>query len=176
MNPFELTIKKLHELGFFQFFLPFILTATIFYGLLRKSKIFGEPKENVVVNGMVALIAAFMVWASPIILGVNIEMQLAAFFLHGMLATLVMIVGLIIVSLFAPPDLPKHLTDVFKTSRFWAVVLVAGILIAGSLIFTSGLLNIFIPSAAGIQEISWDWIMSLGIVIAMIVTAFLIAR
>lgn len=174
MNPFEMTIKKLQELGFFQFFLPFILTSTIFYALLRKSKIFGDPKENVIVNGMVSLIAAFMVWASPILLGINIETQLATFFLYSMIGILVVSVCLLLISLLCPPDLPKHLADTFKAGRFWMVILVLGFLV-GLIIFASSFLNIFFPSF-GIQQISWDWVLSLGVFAGMVITIFFIVR
>ncbi len=174
MNPFEMTIKKLQELGFFQFFLPFILTATVFYGLLRKSKIFGEPKENVIVNGVVSLTAAFMVWASPILLGINIETQLATFFLYSMIGILVVSVCLLLISLVCPPDLPKHLADTFKTGRFWMVVLVGGILV-GLIIFVSAFLNIFFPSF-GAQQISWDWVIGLGVFAVMIIIVFWITK
>jgi len=174
MNPFEFTIKKLQELGFFQFLLPFMLTATVFYGLLRKSKIFGEPKENVVVNGMVSLIAAFMVWASPILLGINIETQLSLFFLYSMIGILVFLVSLIIASLFFPPDLPKFLADNLKSTRFWGVILIAGILI-GILIFSFAFLSFFFPSFGGVQ-VSWDFIFGIAIFAGMIATIFFIVR
>jgi ABC-type nickel/cobalt efflux system permease component RcnA len=116
-NAFETVILKMRDLGMFQFLLPFMLTATIFYGLLRKSKIFGEEFRAITVNAVVALVAAFMVWAAPIILGVNIETGLAAFFLQGMSATLILLVGLMMTSMFFPPDLAAEARRVQETWR-----------------------------------------------------------
>ena len=92
------------------FLLPFTLTSAIFYGALRKSQIFGEPEKNVAVNGVVSLVASMMVWAAPIILGIDIQTSLATFFVQGLFATLVIMVGLVIVGMFAPPDLSKTLS------------------------------------------------------------------
>ena len=50
-------IKKLQDIGAFNFLFPYILTSAIFYGLLRKSQIFGKPDENVAVNGVIAIVA-----------------------------------------------------------------------------------------------------------------------
>jgi len=78
-NPFETVILNMRETGMFQFMLPFMLSSAIFYGLLRKSQIFGDPARSVTVNAVVALVASFMIWASPIILGIDIETRLASF-------------------------------------------------------------------------------------------------
>ena len=59
-TPLEIVLINLEKMGFFAF-LPFILTAAIFYGLLRRSKLFGEPEKNIVVNAVISLVAAFMV-------------------------------------------------------------------------------------------------------------------
>ncbi len=158
MNPMELTIQKMRDLGFFQFILPFILTAAIFYGSLRKSKIFGDPDRNVTVNAVISIAAAFMVWAYPIIAGVNIETQLATFFTHGMIATLVVMLGLIVSGLFMPPDLPKTLADKFKGGRIWAVILIFGMLIGVVVLITSGIVGIFLPQGISLGGGSDEWI------------------
>jgi len=110
-SPMEVVIKNLQEIGAFQFLFPFMLTAAVFYGLLRRSKIFGEPEKNVGVNAVVALIAAFMVWSYPVLTGVNVEVMLAKFFFQGIIATLVIIVGLLIVTTFLPGSLGEFLGE-----------------------------------------------------------------
>ena len=92
-SPFEDVILRLADLGFFKFLLPFLLTAAIFYGLLRKSQVFGKPEENVAVNAIVALVAGFMVWAYPIIAGVDIETQFSTFIFQSTLAMFAIIIG-----------------------------------------------------------------------------------
>lgn len=147
VNPFEIAIKAMSERGFFQFLFPFMLSAAIFYGLLRKSQIFGPPERNVAVNGVVALVAAFMVWAYPIIAGIDITLQLSNFFIQGLSVSLIVMFGLMIAGMFFPPDLPKVLSEKFKGAGFWGVVIVAGILVGLIVFLSSGLMNIFFPQA-----------------------------
>ncbi|MDI6807290.1 MAG: hypothetical protein QMD14_05845, partial [Candidatus Aenigmarchaeota archaeon] len=61
VSPFEAVVQRLWDLGFFTYILPYILTVAIFYGLLRKSQIFGAPEKNVAVNASVALVASLFV-------------------------------------------------------------------------------------------------------------------
>jgi len=92
----ETIIIKLNQLGFFAF-LPFILTAAVIYGILRRSKIFGEPEKNIAVNATVALVSAFMVWAYPILTGTSIENYqrlYSEFFYRGTLASLFLVFGI----------------------------------------------------------------------------------
>lgn len=92
----ETIIIKLNQLGFFAF-LPFILTAAVIYGILRRSKIFGEPEKNIAVNATIALVSAFMVWAYPIITGTSIENYqrlYSEFFYRGTLASLFLVFGI----------------------------------------------------------------------------------
>jgi hypothetical protein len=159
MNPMEVTIQKMRELGFFQFILPFIMTSAIFYGALRKSQIFGDPDKNVTVNGIVALVAAFMVWSYPIIAGVNIETQLATFFTHGMIATVAIMLGLIVSSMFMPPNLPEFLGKKFQTGRGWSIILIVSILVGVIVLISSGLIGVLLPQGISLGgEGSGEWI------------------
>lgn len=143
-SPFEMVILRLNQLGFFQFFLPFILTSAIFYGALRKSQIFGEPEKNVAVNGVISLVASMLVWSAPVILGIDIQTSLATFFVQGLAATLVIMVSLVIVGMFAPQGLSKTLADKLG-SKYLGVVLVLGLIIGFAIFISSGLINLFIP-------------------------------
>jgi hypothetical protein len=143
---FTPVIQKLIELGFFKFMLPYVLTSAVFYGLLRKSQVFGKPDENVAVNAVIALIASFMVWASPIILGIDIQTQLAAFFTQGIAVTLVFMIALLITGMFLPPDLTKYLSEnLFKGNKMGAI-LVVGIIFAFIIFATSGLWKVLLGS------------------------------
>ena len=127
-NPFETVILRLNQLGFFQFLLPFILTSAIFYGALRKSQIFGESERNIAVNAVVALVASLMVWSAPIILGIDIQTKLATFFVQGMSATLVTMVSLIVVGMFAGPNLGSELKEKLG-SKYLGLALVLGLIV-----------------------------------------------
>ena len=175
VTPFETAILKMKEFGMFQFLFPFMLSAAIFYGLLRKSQIFGDPNKNVAINAVVALVAAFMVWSYPILAGVDVETELANFFTQGMSATLVILLGLLICSMFFQPNLPEQINKIFGAkTTFWSVILVAGILIGGGILVSSGMINVFFPQATsgigGIGGLSEDTILTIGVVLLLAVT------
>jgi len=137
-------IKKLQEIGAFNFLFPYILTTAIFYGLLRKSQIFGEPDKNVAVNGIVAIVAALMVLAYPILSGVSIEGLLPPFFAQALVVTLVFMVALMIMGMFLPPDLPNVLSQGLLQGNKAGAVLVIGVFFGFLVLFLSGLGNVLL--------------------------------
>jgi len=164
---FTPVIERLIELGFFKFMLPYILTSAVFYGLLRKSRVFGKPDENVAVNAVVALIASFMVWASPVILGIDIQTQLAAFFTQGIIVTLVFMIALLITGMFLPPDLTEHLAkNLFQGNKVGAILIV-GILFAFIIFATSGLWSVIL--GPGLFEQTSDVFFTVVVIILLAV-------
>ena len=137
----ETVLINLNKMGFLAF-LPFLLTAAVFYGLLRRSKLFGEPEKNVVVNAVVAIVAAFLVWAYPIIGGMSIEeyqLFFSSFFFKGTIATLTVVIGLIITGMFFPEKegLPETLRKSLE-GRLGIGLLIFGLLIAAAVLISSG--------------------------------------
>jgi hypothetical protein len=179
-NAFETVILKMRDLGMFQFLLPFMLTTTIFYGLLRKSRIFGEEFRAITVNAVVSLVAAFMVWSAPIILGVNIETSLASFFLQGTSATLVVLVGLLMASMFFPPDLATELQKLDAVKKHGVAILVMSILALLAITVSSGLVNVFLPQGFRFGEggTSTFWtdetISSIAMIVLLLGTVFIL--
>ncbi|MEM5773025.1 MAG: hypothetical protein QXL86_02245 [Candidatus Aenigmatarchaeota archaeon] len=173
VNPFEFMILRLQQLGFFTFLLPFILMAAILYGLLRKSQIFGPPEKNVAVNAVVAIVASFMVLAAPVIAGINIEQELAKFFLQSMIAVIILMVALLAAGMFFGPDLPSRIQDKLG-SKFLGGFLVVGILLGLTLLVTSGLTNIFFPE--GLGEIPEDVVISVAtlLILAIVVVVIVV--
>jgi hypothetical protein len=56
-------LETLRNLGFFQFFLPFLLFFAIIYGALQKTKVFGERKDiDAIIALVIALIASTTAW------------------------------------------------------------------------------------------------------------------
>jgi hypothetical protein len=96
----EKVIESIKEIGFFDFYLPFILTFAIFYGLLTKSKIFGTDKTAERINIIIAFSAAFYVIAfTPV--GITVANFFANFF-GGVLIiflTLLILGGILWISL-----------------------------------------------------------------------------
>jgi uncharacterized membrane protein YjfL (UPF0719 family) len=173
VSPFEIAILKLKELGAFQFLFPFILTSAIFYGLLRKSQLFGPPERNVAVNGVIALITAFMVWAYPILAGVNLETQLATFMFNGVIAILIIMVGLMVVGMFLPPDLPAKLGEKIG-SRALSGILIFGIIVGIAVFLSSGLISAFLPGFA-IEAIPTDTLLAIAVLIIIVATIVILA-
>jgi len=142
---FTPVIERLIELGFFKFLLPYILMAAMIYGLLRKARVFGEPDENVAVNGVVALVASLMVFAAPIVVGIDIETQLAAFFIQAAVVFVVLMIALLFTGMFLPPNLTQYLADnLFKGNKAGAI-LIFGIVLAFIIFATSGLWSTVLP-------------------------------
>ena len=174
-DPFTTTILKLKGTGFFEFLLPFMLSAAIFYGLLRKAQLFGPPERNVGVNGVVAMVAAFMVWAYPVLVGVSFVENFASFFVQATSAMLVIMVGLMLSGMFFEEGLTKYLSDRLKTGRGWGIVLTSSILIGGGILVTSGMLNIFFPGGGGVLPgISEDLALSIGVMLVLVITVLVI--
>jgi hypothetical protein len=172
-TPFEVAIKKLGELGFFQFVIPYILTSSIFYGLLRKSQIFGPPERNVAVNMTIALVASLMVWASPILLGINMQEQLALFFLQSMIALIIFVSIALVASMFFGPDLADKISKSFgEKSKIWTIFLIAGGIVGISIFVSSGLVNVFFAKGvpSGLATLSEETLTTLVVLILMAVT------
>lgn len=170
VSPFVSVIEKLRDIGAFQFLFPFMLSAAIFYGLLRKTKLFGEPEKNVSVNAVVSLIASFMVWASPILLGIDIQVALSKFFVQGLIATLIPLLGLLIVGMFMPEGLTTELKGVFKGKALMGLVAVFILVIFGVAV-SSGLIGVLFPGLSlpgGVSGISSDWLITAGTIIILI--------
>ena len=130
-NPFQLIAEKLQELGIIGFFLPWLITATIFWGLLRKSKIF----ESSVVNAILSLSASFFVF-SYLYTGATFDIgtALATFVTQATVIIIVFLFSLIGASMFYP-KFGDVLTEKFKGTMVWVFI---G-LFMGALFFTSGL-------------------------------------
>jgi len=171
--PIVLVIQRLYQFGFFQFYLPFLISSAMFYALLRKSQIFGPPERNVATNAVVALGAAFFVWSAPILLGIDITTQLATFFLQSLGTMLVFIVGLMIAGMMFPPDLPKQLSEKIKVGWPWGLIIVAGVLIGVVVLISSGLMvalfQVGLPGLVEVTpELAWTLIIFIGMLVAFL--------
>jgi len=174
-SPFEMVILRMWDLGVFHLLL-YMLTAAVFYGLLRKSKIFGEPKENAAVNAVVALVASLMVWAYPVIVGVDIVEQFIVFFTQGLIAMMVIVVGLLTMSMFFPKGLAEGLKGIGLGKKFYGGLLVVILLIVFGILISSGLGSIFFPggiTGPGVA-ISEDTIITIGILLLLVGTVAVI--
>jgi len=129
--------EKLIELGFLGFFLPWLITAAIFWGLLKKSKLF----DSIIINTILALSASFFLWGYLIgPTAIEIGGPLSIFMAQVSVLILVIVFGLVAASMFYP-DLSKTLGETFKTRSAMYIM----IALFFGLFFTSGLYRILIP-------------------------------
>lgn len=130
-------VESAQAFGIFQFFLPFILMFAIFYGLLAKTKVFGDPgtKPARVVNLVIALsVAAYIMIFTPA--GVTISSFLANFFGGTMTVILAILAFLMIFYLLMNIVKPDASWDWGRWG--WVILLVALVLIAGVFISSGG--------------------------------------
>jgi choline-glycine betaine transporter len=170
---FTAVIQKLQQIGAFNFLFPYILTSAIFYGLLRKSQIFGKSEDNVAVNGIVAIVAALMVLAYPILSGVSMEGLLPPFFAQGLVVTLVFMIALMIMGMFLPPDLPDVLSKNLLKGNKMGAMLIVGIFFGFLILFLSGLGNVLLGPHV-IATIPEDVMTLIAIILLIIVPILLI--
>ena len=172
---FETAILKLQSLGFFQFLLPFILTAAIIYGGLRRAQLFGESEKNVAVNAIVAFVISLFVWAAPIILGIEIEAKLSSFFIQGFSMSLIVLIALVLAGMFFPPDLAKSLGDKIKAPYFYGAIIIVALIVGGVILVSSGLATVLFPKGIGVK-VSSDVFISIAVIIALVVSVAVIVR
>lgn len=136
-DPITDLMLTLHNFGFFRFIIPFMITSAVFYGLLRKSKLFGEPKENVAINATIAISAAFLVSAAPIIAGIDITSYLSGFLIY-MTFVIIAIITIFFLPFIFKPSLSELGVSINKKVFIIIFFIVLSIfLITGILIFRS---------------------------------------
>lgn len=162
-NPFQLIAKNLQELGIIGFFLPWIITAAIFWGLLKKSKIF----ESSIVNAIISLGASFFVM-SYIFTSSTFDFgtALSVFITQATVIIIVFLFSLIGASMFYP-KFDEVLAEKFKGTMVWVFI---G-LFMGALFFTSGLymvLNSF-PTTGVQGDVTTMIIILVALIIGMLI-------
>jgi hypothetical protein len=136
VSPFEAVARRLGELGVYDFLLPWLITSAIVWGLLEKSKIFGEGA--VAINSVLSISISFFIWGFLIFTGsTEVWSSLSRFFTQMSFVAVGFAVILLVGSLFYP-DFPEALEErIPKESMFWIVVVI-GLVIAISV----GLINV----------------------------------
>lgn len=135
-TPFELVAQQLIDLGFYNFFFPFIITAVIMFALLRKSRVLGESNA---VNGLVAISIGLLVFGFPVLSGFSFATELSTFFTQITIWILILVGAAVIAAVFYP-DLGKVMADQFKHRSFLFIMLAVAI----AIFVISGLLGVFV--------------------------------
>lgn len=144
VNPFQLITERLADLGMFTFFLPWLITAAIMWGLLKRSKIF-DPT----INAILSIAVSFFIWGYLARTAFEIGGPLSAFLTQGFVLIIVFVFALVGASMFYP-KFPETLAEIFKSSAMiWIFI---GIFF-GALFFTSGLYTVLFtgPPVSGVQ-------------------------
>lgn len=116
-------IMTLREMGFFDFFLPFLLFFAVIYAALDKVKVFGEGKKdiNAIVALVIALITTTTAWAIKGIIGFLPWVGFSAIVIVAFLMLAAMIGGGTVEELFKNPIVVKGGIAVVAIVIFFAV-------------------------------------------------------
>ena len=82
--PLDNALILLQQFGFFRVILPFLLIWGIFYAILLKTKVLGDPAEQQVKNiaGVIATVAGFLfITYTPVVEAIAILLPQASFLL-----------------------------------------------------------------------------------------------
>ena len=141
----EKIIEILRNFGIFDYYLPFLLTFSIFYALLTKTKIFGEGAKKI--NAAIALVAALYITIfTPA--GITISNFLANFFGFASIIflTLLMFGGVLWISLKSVVGKER-----LEIKHLDVLIAIVACLLAISILSWSGALKIF-----GVKEVKWE--------------------
>lgn len=130
---FQQAIERLIELGFYKFFLPFIIVATIVYAILRKSQVLGDSP---LINGIISISIAFFIFGLPVLVGVELVKPLTSFFGQAMVVILIITFGLLITGLFVP-NLMERMGEWITRGGivWWMIIIVLVIAITSGLFY-----------------------------------------
>lgn len=165
LNPFQLIAQRMVELGAVNFFIPWVITATIFWALLNKSKMFESP----IVNAILSISVAFLVWGyliSPVAIGLG--KSLSIFITQSLVIVIVFMVALLGASMFYP-KFGETLTTAFKSSIIiWVFIAI----FVGGLFFTSGLYKVLsngFPSGGKLGDVATLIVILVALIIGMLI-------
>lgn len=125
VNIFETAVSSLVDLGFYNFVI-FVFALAIFYAVIKRTKIFGDSPT---INGVLAFAVAFMVFGYPVIIGYSLVTPFVTMFTQTTVFIMVFIIAFLVASFFYP-DMPKFLTESFKTRGMLYNAIAIGIAIA----------------------------------------------
>ncbi len=138
-------VTNLENVGIFEFFLPFILLFAVFYGMMMKTKIFGDHKADthvVKINAIVSFCAAAFIMLYPTTHAAVFELTdyLANFIGGTLIYVLAIIVFMIVMFMIATPLKGGEAPKFEKAGLIGAVV---AVVLVVALFLSSGGTQIF---------------------------------
>lgn len=126
-----------NNIGFFQFYLPFVLTFAIFFGILQKIDIFKSRNINLVIA---LALAFYVIDFTPV--GITMAQFLSNFFTDISLTLFTLLgLGMIFVVLIALSG--HNIEDLGKIKTLLPIGLILGILLVLGIFISSGGLSFF---------------------------------
>lgn len=163
------------EFGIFEFYLPFILMFAVIYGLLAKSRIFGEAKERPAstINLVVSLVAAaFIMVYTPA--GITLAAFISNLF-GGTLVVLLSILAFLIIAGLVIPSLTGRALGTEVIGTKWIPLLILGILaLAVGVFISSGGTAVFPGVKIPWVQISIPSAENLAIIVVVVLTGLII--
>ncbi len=176
MGIFDPLISAAQQAGIFAFYLPFLITFALLYGLLSRARIFGEPgRMPNALNAIIAFsVALFVIGFTPA--GVSVSKFFGTFFTQTTIVLVTFVVGIIVLILLGETIGPvlyaidKQGNKVpterrgFEIGKYGAIIL--GLVVLGVFINSGGLQALGLGgSAAVIPGVSMQDIVILAFII-----------
>jgi len=171
MSALENFISFLKQQSIFEIYLPFVLTFSIFYALLKKISIFSKPGDATGgrIEVVIALVAAIYVTIySPA--GIMISQFFSSFFAQSAVWMVVITVFIMIVGMFVTSGLPFGKNNIENAmKKYIGPMIIVGIAITLFTFLTSGGARIFNIGGIGLSEDDIGLIILIGGVALVIV-------
>ncbi|MBU5688303.1 MAG: hypothetical protein KQA41_04410 [Candidatus Aenigmarchaeota archaeon] len=167
-------IKALQTQGVFEIYLPFLLTFSLFYGLLRRIGLFGKDSNDTTSNKISALVAfvaaMYITIFSPA--AIPISKFFATFFTQSSIAIVVIMISIMLITMFfSLPFLDPNQRGRF-TTQFLNYLVIGALLVVLGMFVSSGGVQLFTSLLPPGTKISGE---DIGLFILVIATIIIIA-
>ena len=186
MGIFDPLISVAQQAGIFAFYLPFLITFALLYGLLSRAQIFG-PKERMTnaLNAIIAFsVALFVIGFTSA--GVSVSQFFGTFFTQTTIVLVTFVVGIIVLVLLGETlGPPLYAYDKegnkapsgrrgFNIGKYGAIIL--GLVVLGVFMNSGGLQALNLGSGSFIPGISMQDIAILAFIILTVLLIYWVSK
>ncbi len=182
MGIFDQLLAVSRDAGIFAFYLPFLITFALLYGLLSRVGIFGRANERITnaLNAIIAFsVALFVIGFTPA--GITLSGFFGQFFQQSTITLITLIIGIVVLVLLGetlgPPIIaqdaqgnPRQVGRGYQFGKYVALVLV--LVVVGVFINSGGLVALgftragsFLPGLSGQDMIILLFIVVTGLLV-----------
>jgi uncharacterized membrane protein len=149
MAGFEDIIATGKGLGLFDFYLPFVLSFAIIYGILRKAKIFGDERVGRTTDLIVAVVLSlFIIGYTPV--GVTLATFFGTMF-TGTVMIVVTLLGTMMILYMFGSLVGVNIREKQSAKKWTALLILVAIIVAAAAFVTSGGMSFFEAAGVGAQ-------------------------